>query len=608
MNSFFRSVTKIFTGAAQAFRSFPVSIAAALAFAVVTLVRIQLDWNREEPYALLFNSLQWALALGAFASLAAITAAQRRFDRPAAFWTANGLGLAASLVAFLALYLPGDEGTGIGVVRVGFGIIVSLLLFIVLAGQPQPDRDFSNAFFMTLKAFFIAMIYGLVIQGGLSGVAFAVEALIYNAMSEKVYQYIATLAGFLAFTIFVGYFPDFRRSRQDPHWETAERQPRFIEILFGFIMVPIVLALTVVLLVWVVRTILTGTWPPFTQLAGIATGYALGGIWLHIMVTHHEHPLTVFYRKFYPMAALLILAFEAWAVVRQLASTGLKLAEYTFILIWLFAVITAILLLARQIRAHVPAALLACILLVFSVLPILGYHALPIRVQLARLEQILVREGLLADGQLVAAEGEVDKPVREAITDAVTFVGTARNAELPVWFVDDLANPSTFRRTLGFEQTWPDVNAVNGPGEYRSTQLLLAPGAYEIDDYRWALHIDDFYGKGSSSVSLEGDRGTYLFDWQIGQPSGLPRLTVERDGQRILDQDFKAFADAAFAANQAGSPGQVEADLETMSLALATDDLEIMLIFGMIDIYEDPRQPSPNYYLNLRAIYVKEKP
>ena len=608
MNPFFRSVAKIFTGAAQAFRSYPVTIASALAFAIVTLVRIQLDWNQEEPFALLFNSLQWALALGAFAGLAAITAAKCRIDRPTAFWTANELGLAVALVAFLALYLPGDTGTGIGVVRVGFGMIVSLLLFIVLAGYPQPERDFSKAFFMTLKAFFIALIYGLVIQGGLSGVAFAVEALIYNDMSEKVYQYIATLAGFLAFTIFVGYFPDFRRGSQDPHWETAERQPRFIEILFGFIMVPIVLALTAVLLVWVVRTILIGTWPPFTQLAGIATGYALGGIWLHIMVTHHEHPLAVFYRRFYPLAALVILAFEAWAVVRQLTLTGLKLAEYAFILIWLFSVVTAILLLTRQIRAHVPAALLACGLLVFSVLPILGYHVLPIRVQLGRLEQILIREGLLVDGQLVAAEGELDKPVREAITDAVTFVGNTREAELPAWFAEDLANPSTFRRSLGFDQTWPDVDSIFGPGEFRSTQLLLPSGAFEIGDYRWALHMDDFYGKGSSSVLLEGDRGTYRFDWQVGQPSGLPRLTVERDGELILDHDFKTFADAAYAANPPGSMGQIESDLETMSLKLETDDLEILLIFGMIDIYEDPSQPSPNYYMGLRAVYVKEKP
>jgi hypothetical protein len=307
-SSFIQSISQIFRGAASAFQTFPAAIACALAFAVVTMVRIQLDWPMQEPCNFLFNCLHWAFALGAVFSLAAITAAQSRFGRGRAFLAANLLGVAAAGVTFLALYLTGGTEadsmvsrymvvSGIAVARVSAAILVSFLAFVILAGYPEEQSGFARSLFMTQKALFIALVYGGVITAGASGVAGAVEALLYPEMSEKVYMYIATLTGFLGFTIFAGYFPDFRRGRGDEQREEAQKQPRFIEILFEYILVPIVLALTAVLLIWAVRTVVTGTWPVFVQLYGIATSYAAGGIWLHVMVTHLESGLAKFYRR-----------------------------------------------------------------------------------------------------------------------------------------------------------------------------------------------------------------------------------------------------------------------------------------------------------------------
>ena len=71
------------------------------------------------------------------------------------------------------------------------------------------------------------------------------------------------------------------------------------------------LALTFVLLAWAAKTILGGMADSsFIVLSSIATAYALVGIWLHIMVTEYDLTLAKFYRKVYPLAALVILAFE----------------------------------------------------------------------------------------------------------------------------------------------------------------------------------------------------------------------------------------------------------------------------------------------------------
>lgn len=392
MRVFTRSILQVFKGAVKAFQTFPATIACALAFAIVTMIRIQLDWPQQEAHNFLFNCLHWALALGAIFSLAAITAAKSRFNQARAFLLANLLGVAAAAATFLALYLYGgtdpSQGesrfavvSGLAAARVSAAILVSFMAFIILAGYPKGQSDFSRSFFMTHKAFFIALIYGLVIEGGTSGVAGAIQALLYQGMSSKVYMHLGTLSGFLAFTIFVGYFPDFRKGQHDEHREVAQKQPRFFEILFEYILIPIVLALTAVLLIWAGKTILSGMGSSFMRISGIATAYTIGGIWLHILVTHYETGLAKFYRRIYPLAALVILAFEAWALLIQLQRSGLKMPDYYFIVIWIGALASAVLLLILKAKAHPAIAALICALAVFSVLPVVGYQALPVTAQ-----------------------------------------------------------------------------------------------------------------------------------------------------------------------------------------------------------------------------------
>ncbi|MFX4262807.1 DUF4153 domain-containing protein [Pelotomaculum propionicicum] len=618
MNAFIRSISQIFKGAASAFQTFPAAIACALAFAIVTMIRIQLDWPMQEPYNFLFDCLHWSFAMGAVFSLAAITAAQSRFNNARAFLAANLLGAAAAAVTFLALYLTSGTSpdaavsrymvvSGIATSRVLVAILASFLAFIVLAGYPEDQSDFARSLFMTQKALFIALVYGGVITAGASSVAGAVQALLYPEMSEKVYMYIATMTGFLGFTIFAGYFPDFRRGRVDEHREEAQKQPRFIEILFEYILVPIVLALTAVLLLWAGRTVVTGTWPVFVQLYGIATGYAAGGIWLHVMVTHLESGPAKFYRRVYPVTTLVILAFEAWALFIQLGRTGLKTTEYSFALIWVIAVVSAVLLLVRKARAHTAIAALVCAAAVFSVLPAVGYHALPVTAQVSRLEKLLASQGMLAGEQLTPAKTVPEQDVRESITDAVTFLAYAGDAKLPDWFDRRLGESNVFKSKLGFEQTWPITEDIYNGGRM-GIALMLPPGAVDISDFNWAVNLQNYYGKGNDSVTVDGVKGTYRISWTVNPPNGVATLKIELDGRVVLEQYMNSYIDRISAKYPPGEGKPTEASFEDMSLRLETQEVSVLLIFNNVDINVDPRRDNIYYGLNPGALYLKEKP
>ena len=618
MNAFTRSIKQIVIGAIKAFETYPATIAFAFAFSVVTMVRIQLDWPEQEAYNFLFNCLHWTFAFGAIFSLAAITAAKSRFDGKNPFLIANVLSLVIALITFLLLYTFGlySEGldvarstrlSNLAIARVTAAIVVSFIAFILLAGQKKDQSDFSHAFFMTHKAFFTAWLYGIVVMGGASAVAGAIQVLLYNDMSVKVYEYIATLTGFFAFTIFVGYFPDFTKDRVDERREIVQKQPRFAEILISYIMVPIALAMTAVLLLWVGRTVFSGLGVPFSQLSGIATGYTAGGLWLYIMVTHHENGLAKFYRNFFPIAALIILAIEAWAIFVQIDKFGIKTMEYSFLIMWIIAVSAAALLILKKANAEPIIAMILCLMAIVAVMPFVGYHALPVTSQSNRLETLLIEEGMLVDGQIVPAAIDPTIDKKEAITDSVMFLANAQDAKLPTWFDRDLNSQVTFLSRLGFEQVWPTNDwGINEP--YTGTYLTLPNTTLDIRDYTWSIKMQVFKEGDQMSTTIDGEQGKYLIDWIVGKGDSVPTLKIVRDGTILIDQDLNAYLDAILIKYPPGRQGQVQATQDDMTLIIENPEIRVMLVFNQVDINIDNQQDRINYWIGLNDIYLYEKP
>jgi len=367
------------------------------------------------------------------------------------------------------------------------------------------------------------------------------------------------------------------------------------------------LALTCVLVLWASKTIMEGMKAPFVRLSGIATSYAIGGIWLHIMVTHNNTGLAKFYKKVYPVAVLFILAFEAWALVIQLQKYGLKTTEYFFALVWIVALSSATLLLIRKEKAHHPIIILTCTMAVVSVLPFIGYHALPVAAQVNRLENLLLSQEMLVDNKIVPATTEPEQTVREYITDAVDYLANSESEKLPSWFDKSLRNGETFKTTLGFKQTYPITEGYESVN-YTSTLLYLPHQAIDVSGYRWAVSMQDYYGKGNESVTLKGDRGKYEIYWMVNPPYGIPSLKVLLDDKVIIEQDMNDYLDKISKKFLPGNEQPMEAPLDDMSLKLETSEISIMLIFSNVEISVDPQSDTISYGINLYSMYLNEKP
>lgn len=616
MENLIHSTSKVFKGSAKAFERYPIVIANAVAFSIITIIRIHMDWPKQEAYNFLFNCLHLSFALGAIFSLALITAVQSRYNDKKIFQLANILGIIVTAITIILLYYFGgiypehssmrhQSVSSIAAARVGVVIFVSILAFIILAGYQEEQSDFPKSFFMFHKAFIIALIYGLVIMLGTSGVAGAVKALLYRDLSSNVYGYIATISGFLSFTIFVGYFPDFRKGVIDKQREIAQKQPRFIEILFGYIMIPIMLALTFVLILWTIKTIMDGMEVPFIRLSSIASSYAIGGICLYIMSAHYKTNMAKFYKKIYPIAAIFILVFEAWALVVQLQKYGIKTTEYIFALIWIGTLISVILLMLKKEKTYHFIVIIASILAIISVTPYIGYNDFPVTSQVSRLEKLLEKEGMLKDENIVPAIKEPEENIRESITDAVEYLGSIENGRLPKWFHKDFINDENFKKTFGFEKLFPKYDEILD--DYMGTSLFLRPEVIDIKGYRWAVSMQDIYSEENEFVTVNGDKGIYKVYWQVNQQDGVPFLKILLNDKVIVDLNMNEYLDRIAKKFPPEKMEESPAKLEDMSLKFETSEINIMLIFSNVQINSDSNKDKINYWINPNTLYFNEK-
>lgn len=626
MSPFLLSLKRRVESGLKAFQVFPITMLFAFLFSVVTGVRIQLDWPQQESLNFLLSCLHLSFAFGALVNLMLNTWVSTRIKDFSKVNTTklimNGVTLLIVGITFTLLFAFGDYAypgdslqyvSSLAMTRIVILCMISVLLFIYFIGSYREEIDFSGSLFMSHKSFIIAGIYGLAIMGGTSAVAGAIQALLYQDMSSKVYMYLGTIAGFIAFSLFVGYFPELGKEITDPRWESVQKQPRFIEILIELIAVPILLALTVVLLLWIGKTIFTQDWPEFYSIQGILSWFSIVGIWLFLLHMHLNKGIGKIFRWAYPIALMGILLFGIVALIRRLNEFGMKEDEYVFILLIIDGFVIGFLLLKWLKKAVLPIIVILVGTTVFAILPFVGYYDLTTTIQIAGLEKNLTDLGILNNNELTPVTFEPSENIRIRITDSINYLTYKQNINLPEWFTQDLNTASVFERELGFAQVYPNTpDYVDQGNTNLYVSMNLGNGTMHIADYDWVAYVNEKTGNDQrSGVMLDGKNGSYEIVWIQSVDSKSPTIKVLLDGTVIIEENlrdaFESKRDVMVSNSGKESVGDQFKAPEDMTITLETDQIKLMLLFDYMSYAADPQRDTLDYYFNVNSIYIKEK-
>lgn len=605
MNRFSAAIQKILKRGGMAFVLYPISMIFAAALAIVSIFRIF-----QEPAAndKLLSSLQLSFALGVLLGMALIVIARKINERQIEFLGANVFTLLICIGTFFALYLPQDAMINENsTVRVMAAMAISFLTFLFVPTINGKLLDYNRMFFMTIKSFFIALIYGLVLMLGFFFVAFAVQQLLIPELTDKTYSYIAIISGFLAYAIFLGYFPRFKKIEEDDDVtiDKLSQQPKFAVVLFQNIMIPILAALTLVLFIWSLRILFTGNWPVYEQIIGIFTAYSLFGILLYFLVSSYDTLTVSLYRKIIPIATLVFLAFEAYSIVTQINMYGVKPLEYAIVFLWIYAMITSVLFLFLPISKNKVPSYIAIFLIAVFVLPVVGANDFSYTNQGVHLKNILSKNGMI-EGDSIKSNSGISVDDKRRITMATNYLFdtySTSSRTLPDWLKTSMSSTADFKTVFGFDMIFGRDD--NNPGNGTPSDVVNLTSSVEVISTKgYDYHIPQRILMETGEALIKTDKGDYTVLYTGGKSTGsknggYPEITVVLEGKDFAKFDLKEFADGLLVKYSInGSQKQVPA--EDFVYKYNKENVNLMLVFNAVTLSKN--NPDTNYF-DLTGIY-----
>lgn len=590
---FLKSILGVLSGGMRALYRYPASMLCAVTVAV--LATISIAYNQND---MLINSLQLVFVFGTFFNMAVAAGLQKLKANFIFDLIINAVGILITILVFILVYFPSQYISEINTARLIIFSFLSVIAFILIASAKTDKFDFNKMLFMFHKSLIIAAVYTLVIMLGLFFVVFAFKSLIYSELSEDIYSYIAIYSVLLGYAFFLGYFPSFKNDEDDEAILRATKYPRFIEVLLQYILIPILAVLSLVLFIWTVKIVISNELPPFEQLSGIFTGYSLFGIWLYIMISPYTNRITVIYRRVFPIATLVFLAFEGYAIIQQIINNSITDAEYIISLIWIFTVLSSIAFIIFPVRKNRLTGYIAIIILALSVMPILGFIDFPVSVQVRRLEAVLIRNNMFKDNKIVKATNisEKDKTV---ISESVHYLAGAESTRMPKWLDNKEEYLYNFKEVFGFEQT-----NDNYPDYYNEETLYMTLEASYFNSSQYQYFISDNNYNSNISVNLEGNLNTYTVSYNNSNEK--PELIVMSDSTNILSINLGEYLNDLYSKYRNENYKSETYPIEVMSVKEETDGLKIMVVFNSITIRKDLNTNNMIYETDLNGIFLGE--
>jgi len=556
----FISIREAAGRARESAQRFPLVLAGA-AVAIVTAQLLVDASGDETPLVRVLLPALLALSL-----LTAIQTTGERAHRPRSQTLAAG-GLAMLMLAGF-WYFSRDWSetllyTRFAQLAVAFHLLVAVLPF---TGTPA-NRAFWQYNRLLFLRFLIAALFAAVLFGGLAIALVAIDNLFGVNIDDEMYVR-------LWIVIALGFHPWFFLSGVPGNLEALEERtdyPGGLKVFAQFILIPVVTVYLLILTAYLVRILVTRTWPSGWigwLVSSVSAAGTLALLLVHPIRERADSRWVDAYGRWFFVALLPSIAMLLMAIWQRVEQYGLTERRYflAVLALWLAAValyyaITA----SRNIRV-IPVTLAIVALLTFAG-PWSAY-AVSQRSQGHRLRDLLERNEILVEGRLQRPRADVTFEDRREISAAVRYLvdthgpaslrhasaelrETAENAPPvnPAMSVDDPIGHAVLDR-IGIAYV----------SRYES-QPQPAYINYQAVPYNVPIEIDGFtvlvraYLTQAFVVPLGQD--TLAFDW-VASPPGVDVRVRGAQIMAISLTDVLAEARAAMRPGPSGAPRGLE--------------------------------------------------
>ena len=439
----FPSLDTLWIAARGSFVRFPGVMLCAVTGAVAAIVAVEVD--DPEDWVKLFLCAQ----LGIPFMFAITLAGEARGWSAARVWALRALALLA-LVGYGLTFQEKYEvvsGTRHAQYTIGALLLVAFLPFRIQE-QPGGFWQYNRSLFTRMC---VAVLYSAVLCGGLELALVGIDELLgVNVPDELYFHLFATIAMVVMPWVFAGGVP-----RDIPALDTDTEYPRGLKVFAQYILLPIVIIYLAILMIYLGKIVVTRVWPS-GWIGWMVSIVAVVGIFANLLV----HPVRdregnqwvrTYARWYYiimvPAAVMLLLA-----VGKRIDQYGITENRYILAVLgtWLAGLCVYFILRSSRNIKVIPITL--CIIAFATSFGPWGAFSVSHSSQLGRLAGLLERNGILVEGVLVPAPGDVPLEDRREISAITHYIVTTHGVDrIRPWFGERWAQVDSAGAVTGGE-------------------------------------------------------------------------------------------------------------------------------------------------------------
>ena len=326
-----------------------------------------------------------------------------------------------------------------------FTLIAALVVGTSFVGKFNYHKDFVVYVAKILRAFIISNIYSFIVFVGISGIIFALNSLFKFNFGSSVYLRVAIFS-FILFNV-VTFFSDFPKVRDS---FTDYKYPKAFRILLVYIITPIVIIYTAILLAYFVKILVL--WQiPNNLIVNLVIWFASFSI-VYLFFLSRVETIT-FINKFkivFPFTLFPLLGMMFFAIYLRIKEYGMTENRYIVIAVgfWIFLSLIYYIFYRENSNISIPI-FLSVIILITGIGPA-SATSLSIRSQNARFEKLL-RDNKMIAGEEIKPNINIESDAKSQIVDIVSYmVRTDRVDKLSYMPKDFKLNEDSFTKLFGF--------------------------------------------------------------------------------------------------------------------------------------------------------------
>jgi hypothetical protein len=437
-------------GFSKAFSRFPLTALFLIVFTVLDGMMIASDQFEFEKYLA-------ALAVGVFLSAVFQMVYERFCIRSIARVMLMALAAILTLGYYLIIRNAPELGMEIGI-KTGvalFGLLIGFLWIPSIKSRVS----FNETSMAGFKYFFISFFFSGVLMMGLSLIYGATDQLLFD-VDEDIYAHTANIVFFLFATMYflslIPRYPGIRELMKEEgdggivseEISKAIYCPKYLEILLSYIVIPLSMVFTFILLMYIVINIRGRFWQD-ALLEPMLVSYIGVVIVLYILTSNVENQPAKAFRKIFPKVLLPIVLFQTVNSFLKIGDLGFTHGRYYVILFGIFAFISGLVFSFKPVEKNGIVAMVLMIFITVSILPPVDAFTLSRVSQTRMLENILINKGMLADGEIVA-KSDIEEQSKSKITEMARYLHEMDYDDNIEWIPEDFDFYSDFEDVFGF--------------------------------------------------------------------------------------------------------------------------------------------------------------